>query len=43
MYAIRSYYVETNPKPDMLDDTYLLLGAALYDSQQFSESRNNFV
>jgi branched-chain amino acid transport system substrate-binding protein len=31
-------FLETNPKPDMLDDTYLLLGAALYDSQQFSES-----
>ena len=31
-------FLDTNPKPDLLDDTYLLLGAALYGSQQYGES-----
>jgi ABC-type branched-subunit amino acid transport system substrate-binding protein/predicted negative regulator of RcsB-dependent stress response len=30
-------FLATNPKPDLLDDTYLLLGAALYRAQQYSE------
>jgi len=30
-------FLGTNPKPDLLDDTYLLLGAALYRAQQYSE------
>jgi len=30
-------YLGTNPKPDLLDDTYLLLGAALYGAQQYGE------
>lgn len=31
-------FLETKPKAELLDDTYLLLGAALLDSQQYSES-----
>lgn len=31
-------FLDTNPKPDLLDDTYLLLGAAFYDAQQYGES-----
>jgi ABC-type branched-subunit amino acid transport system substrate-binding protein/predicted negative regulator of RcsB-dependent stress response len=31
-------FLATNPKPDLLDDTYLLLAAALYGSQQYGES-----
>ncbi len=30
-------FLGTNPKPDLLDDTYLLLGAALYGAQQYGE------
>ena len=30
-------FLNTNPKPDLLDDTYLLLGAALYGAQQYGE------
>jgi branched-chain amino acid transport system substrate-binding protein len=30
-------FLGTNPKPDALDDTYLLLGAALYRAQQYGE------
>jgi len=30
-------FLGTNPKPDLLDDTYLLLGAALYSAQQYGE------
>lgn len=30
-------FLNTNPKPDLLDDTYLLLGAALYAAQQYGE------
>ena len=30
-------FLSTNPKPDLLDDTYLLLGAALYGAQQYGE------
>jgi branched-chain amino acid transport system substrate-binding protein len=30
-------FLATNPKPDLLDDTYLLLGAALYRAQQYGE------
>jgi ABC-type branched-subunit amino acid transport system substrate-binding protein/outer membrane protein assembly factor BamD (BamD/ComL family) len=30
-------FLGTNPKPDVLDDTYLLLGAALYGAQQYGE------
>ncbi|BFU93957.1 MAG: putative Extracellular ligand-binding receptor [Nitrospira sp.] len=31
-------FLATSPKPDLLDDTYLLLAAALYGSQQYAES-----
>ncbi len=31
-------FLATNPKPDLLDDTYLLLGAALYRAQQYGEA-----
>lgn len=31
-------FLTTGPKPDLLDDTYLLLAAALYGSQQYAES-----
>jgi len=30
-------FLGTTPKPDLLDDTYLLLAAALYGSQQYGE------
>jgi branched-chain amino acid transport system substrate-binding protein len=30
-------FLDTSPKPDILDDTYLLLGAALYGAQQYGE------
>jgi ABC-type branched-subunit amino acid transport system substrate-binding protein/predicted negative regulator of RcsB-dependent stress response len=31
-------FLGTNPKPEFLDDTYLLLGAALYRGQQYQEA-----
>jgi len=31
-------FLATNPKPDLLDDTYLLLGAGLYRAQQYGEA-----
>src|SRR5262245_34852398 len=31
-------FLAANPKPDLLDDTYLLLGAALYRAQQYGEA-----
>ena len=31
-------FLATNPKPDLLDDSYLLLGAALYRAQQYGEA-----
>jgi branched-chain amino acid transport system substrate-binding protein len=31
-------FLGTNPKPEFLDDTYLLLGAALYRGQQYPEA-----
>jgi branched-chain amino acid transport system substrate-binding protein len=31
-------FLGTNPKPDLLDDTYLLLGASLYRGQQYPEA-----
>ncbi|BCA54413.1 putative Extracellular ligand-binding receptor [Nitrospira sp. KM1] len=31
-------FLETAPKPDLLDDTYLLLSAALYEAQQYGEA-----
>ena len=31
-------FLGTNRKPDLLDDTYLLLGAALYRAQQYGEA-----
>src|SRR5690349_3346729 len=31
-------FLGTNPTPDVLDDTYLLLGAALYRAQQYAEA-----
>lgn len=31
-------FLATSPKPDLLDDTYLLLGAALHGSQQEAEA-----
>ncbi len=36
-------YLGTNPKPDLLDDTYLLLGAALYRAQQYAEALKYFL
>ncbi len=36
-------YLGTNPKPDLLDDTYLLLGAALYRAQQYPEALKYFL
>lgn len=30
-------FLGTNPKPDLLDDAYLLLGAALFSGQQYGE------
>lgn len=31
-------FLATAPKPDLLDDTYLLLGAALYGAQQYGDA-----
>ena len=31
-------FLATSPKPDLLDDTYLLLGAALHSSKQYGEA-----
>lgn len=31
-------FLTTSPKPDLLDDTYLLLGAALYGAQQYGDA-----
>lgn len=31
-------FLATSPKPELLDDTYLLLGAALYSSKQYGDS-----
>jgi ABC-type branched-subunit amino acid transport system substrate-binding protein/outer membrane protein assembly factor BamD (BamD/ComL family) len=31
-------FLATSPKPDLLDDTYLLLGAALYSSKQYGDA-----
>ena len=31
-------FLATSPKPEFLDDTYLLLGAALHDTQQYGEA-----
>ncbi|TKB64743.1 MAG: tetratricopeptide repeat protein, partial [Nitrospira sp.] len=31
-------FLTTSPKPELLDDTYLLLGAALYSSKQYGDS-----
>jgi branched-chain amino acid transport system substrate-binding protein len=31
-------FLATNPKPDLLDDTYLLLSAGLYRAQQYGEA-----
>ncbi|MEK7235265.1 MAG: penicillin-binding protein activator [Nitrospirota bacterium] len=31
-------FLATSPKPELLDDTYLLLGAALYGAQQYGEA-----
>ncbi len=31
-------FLATSPKPDLLDDTYLLLGAALYSAKQYGEA-----
>jgi ABC-type branched-subunit amino acid transport system substrate-binding protein/predicted negative regulator of RcsB-dependent stress response len=31
-------FLAANPKPELLDDTYLLLAAALYGSQQYGEA-----
>jgi ABC-type branched-subunit amino acid transport system substrate-binding protein len=31
-------FLATSPKPDLLDDTYLLLGAALYGAKQYGEA-----
>jgi len=33
-------FLGTSPKPDLLDDTYLLLGAALYTAKQYGEALN---
>ncbi|WP_455379214.1 penicillin-binding protein activator [Petrachloros mirabilis] len=30
-------FLDTDPQPNLLDDTYLLLGAAYYDCQQYAE------
>lgn len=30
-------FLDTSPKPDLLDDAYLLMGAALYKAQQYGE------
>lgn len=31
-------FLATSPKPDLLDDTYLLLGAALHDTKEYPEA-----
>jgi branched-chain amino acid transport system substrate-binding protein len=31
-------FLSTSPKPELLDDTYLLLGAALYSAKQYGEA-----
>ncbi|MDE3218881.1 MAG: tetratricopeptide repeat protein, partial [Nitrospirota bacterium] len=31
-------FLATSPKPDLLDDTYLLLGAALYNAKQYGDA-----
>ena len=31
-------FLATSPKPDLLDDTYLLLGAALHNSKQYGDA-----
>jgi branched-chain amino acid transport system substrate-binding protein len=31
-------FLATSPKPELLDDTYLLLGAALYSAKQYGEA-----
>jgi ABC-type branched-subunit amino acid transport system substrate-binding protein/predicted negative regulator of RcsB-dependent stress response len=31
-------FLATSPKPDLLDDTYLLLGAALYSAKQYADA-----
>ena len=31
-------FLATSPKPDLLDDTYLLLGAALYGAKQYGDA-----
>jgi len=31
-------FLATSPKPELLDDTYLLLGAALYNAKQYGEA-----
>jgi len=31
-------FLATSPKPELLDDTYLLLGAALYNAKQYMEA-----
>jgi len=31
-------FLATSPKPDLLDDTYLLLGAALYSAKQYGDA-----
>lgn len=31
-------FLATSPKPDLLDDTYLLLGAALHNAKQYGEA-----
>jgi ABC-type branched-subunit amino acid transport system substrate-binding protein/outer membrane protein assembly factor BamD (BamD/ComL family) len=33
-------FLATSPKPDLLDDTYLLLGAALYSTKQYGDALN---
>ena len=36
--AILRRYLTTSPKPEHLDDTYLLLGAALFDMKEYPEA-----
>ena len=36
--ALLRRFLATSPKPEFLDDTYLLLGAALHDTQQYGEA-----
>lgn len=35
-------FLATSPKPDLLDDTYLLLGAALHSAKQYGEALKYF-